>query len=185
MGQYFLAVNLDKKEYLKPHDYDNGLKLMEHSWRDNNFMKTVEKLLLSDWYDDKIVWAGDYMENGIYLPNNNPNTNLYRYARDNFNKITPEGTIQCRYIVNTTKQEYVDMHTIPTTKVCNPTTNETEYYAVHPLSLLTACGNGSGGGDYYGQNEESVGFWAGDNIICCHLDTNLDDFTEFKPNFKE
>ena len=34
----------------------------------------------------------------------------------------------------------------------------------HPLSLLTAEGNGSGGGDYYGPNIDMVGTWARDII---------------------
>ena len=34
----------------------------------------------------------------------------------------------------------------------------------HPLALLTATGNGRGGGDYYGKNKESIGVWKFDEI---------------------
>ena len=37
-------------------------------------------------------------------------------------------------------------------------------WAMHPLPLLTAIGNGLGGGDYRGVNEEHIGMWAGDLI---------------------
>jgi hypothetical protein len=29
MGQYYLIVNLDKKQYLHPHRFGDGLKLLE------------------------------------------------------------------------------------------------------------------------------------------------------------
>lgn len=35
MGQYYMVMNLAKKEYLHPHHFGDGLKLMEFamSWR--------------------------------------------------------------------------------------------------------------------------------------------------------
>ena len=29
MGQYYLIANIDKKEYIHPHKFDDGMKLME------------------------------------------------------------------------------------------------------------------------------------------------------------
>ena len=65
MGQYYKPVNLDKKKFVYSHDYGNGLKLMEHSWIDNDFVAIVENLIKKggDWYGDRIVWAGDYAKN--------------------------------------------------------------------------------------------------------------------------
>ena len=37
------------------------------------------------------------------------------------------------------------------------------YWVYSPISLLTAIGNGRGGGDYYGNNR-MVGEWAGDKV---------------------
>lgn len=64
MGQYYKPINLDKEEWLYSHDYDNGLKLMEHSYVRNSFVETVGILLLKDypWYKTRIIWAGDYTE---------------------------------------------------------------------------------------------------------------------------
>lgn len=35
---------------------------------------------------------------------------------------------------------------------------------LHPLPLLTAIGNGQGGGDYYGINQSVVGKWFWDEL---------------------
>jgi hypothetical protein len=53
-----------------------------------------------------------------------------------------------RYIVNHTKKQYTD--------------KDAEHF--HPLPLLTAEGNGRGGGDYRGLNEDKIGIWARDVI---------------------
>ena len=68
MGQYFRPVNLDKKEYLVSHDYESGSKLMEHSWMKNKLVRVVESLLTKNgnWHKNKIVWAGDYMDYGLF-----------------------------------------------------------------------------------------------------------------------
>lgn len=88
MGQYYMAINIDKIHYLYSHDWDNGSKLMEHSWITNNFVEVAERLLSPNgaWYKNRIVWAGDYGIDGLFLPDNAPKTedntdyNLYGYA---------------------------------------------------------------------------------------------------------
>lgn len=64
MGQYFSAVSLDKNEYLYPHDFDNGAKLMESSYISNNYVEAAERLLSPGgaWHKTRIYWAGDYGE---------------------------------------------------------------------------------------------------------------------------
>lgn len=64
MGQYYKAINLDKREFLSPHKYDNGAKLMEHSYLENNLLNAVERLLSPNgsWYKTRLVWGGDYMD---------------------------------------------------------------------------------------------------------------------------
>lgn len=52
MGQYYKPIILsdDNKvvAYMYSHDYDNGLKLMEHSYIGNNFVETFASLLAPD-----------------------------------------------------------------------------------------------------------------------------------------
>lgn len=84
MGQYFNVVNLDKKEYLHPHKFGDGLKLMEFGCSGNGTMLGLALLLrqsnesgggdfhgedngmLGRWANDRIVIVGDYDESGVY-----------------------------------------------------------------------------------------------------------------------
>jgi hypothetical protein len=177
MGQYFYPVNLDKEEYLYSHDYGNGLKLMEHSYIGNDFVETVEQLLTSgnSWSKTRIVWAGDYMDEGLFVDDSS--VNLHGHAREKFDKISPKFEIFRigRYVVNHSKKEFVDKNNLEGD--------------IHPLPLLTCSGNGRGGGDYRGHNSY-VGSWAGDVISIEKEDLKLfifkkNDYKEIKPNFVE
>jgi hypothetical protein len=65
MGQYFRGVCLrDDKQTIKAHvvsyDFNDGAKLMEHSWMLNHFVRSFERLILNN--PSSVVWAGDYAE---------------------------------------------------------------------------------------------------------------------------
>jgi len=81
MGQYYKPICIDTKEYLNAHHYDNGLKLMEHSWIGNNFVCAVEGMLTpkGHWHNKHIVWAGDYMDKNIFIPEEDKKELLKRY----------------------------------------------------------------------------------------------------------
>jgi len=83
IGQYFLAVNLDKKEYIHPHDLNNGAKLYEIAWNTGGIATALIYLLrksnetgggdyigddsiVGSWAGDRIVLVGDYDESGLY-----------------------------------------------------------------------------------------------------------------------
>lgn len=162
MGQYYKPVVLDERKkkvvnWVLSHDYDNGLKLMEHSWLGNNFVGAVENLLKpgGEWYKKPIVWAGDYADK-----EEDKEHNIYSLCEDK-NKINPTQTEidkEYKYIVNHTKKVYVDKTKVPVTE-----TYEDYEYRIHPLPLLTCEGNGRGGGDYGGEND-IIGSWARDII---------------------
>jgi len=81
MGQYYKVCNLDKKEFLNPHAFDDGAKLMEFGASSEGTM-TALALLLADgngrgggdfptttdngivgrWAGDRIIIAGDYAD---------------------------------------------------------------------------------------------------------------------------
>jgi len=63
MGQYYLIVNIDKKEYIEP----DLLKLMETSYIGNPYPETVVDLLSKKWKNDRVMWCGDYAENEPYF----------------------------------------------------------------------------------------------------------------------
>jgi hypothetical protein len=86
MGQYYYTVNLDKKEYLHPHKFDDGLKLMEFGQSAGGTLLGLT-ILLADgngrgggdihsedsivgrWAGDRIVIAGDYADGGKFIEN--------------------------------------------------------------------------------------------------------------------
>jgi hypothetical protein len=171
MGQYWKPIMIENMEWVYSHDYDNGLKLMEHSWIGNNFVGVVMKLLSKGekWYKKPIVWCGDYFsEEG--------EENYYDKADDNL-KIMPvfsmkeSEQVKC-VLVNHTKKEYVIISPEDfkkSTKVKAQAKkmlkviegNEEREWKIHPLPLLTALGNGRGGGDFRGEND-MIGYWARD-----------------------
>ena len=108
MGQYYYIVNLTKKQYLHPHVFDDGLKLLEFAssrcrtlsalallLADGNgrgggdFGRTEaisEHPLVGSWAGDSIVIAGDYADEGKFTPD--PKTNLFSYAQETFENIS-------------------------------------------------------------------------------------------------
>jgi hypothetical protein len=155
MGQYYypIILNSDGKivVWMCAHNYNNGLKLMEHSYLGNNFVSTFEFGLSPEGphYKSRVVWAGDYAD-----ADPDQEKNLYRMC-DEYTMILPQekDTTIYRYIVNHSKKQFVDKTKVP----------KQENFALHPLPLLTCEGNGRGGGDYRGESP-LIGSWARDVI---------------------
>ena len=170
MGQYYKPLSIDKKQFLYSHDYGNGLKLMEHSYIDNKLVGAVENLLLpgEPWYKTRIVWAGDYAEPEVEVGNGEvpyeKNENLYHTIGVDENKISPANVDidreKYRYLCNHDKHQFVDLGKLVGDDVA-PFGGE---LVIHPLPLLTAEGNGQGGGDYDGTRMDEIGSWAR-----CHI----------------
>ena len=83
-----------------------------------------------------------------------------------------------RYIINETKKEYVNLYDVPSF----------DGWKYHPLPLLTADGNGLGGGDYSGSDLMYVGRWKGDVIRVASGELEFNDklgYTLIKPIFTE
>jgi hypothetical protein len=85
MGQYFLVVNLDKKEFIHPHKFGDGLKLLEFGCSSCSTLTALTLLLrksneggggdfhefekcelVGSWAGDRIVIIGDYDESKVY-----------------------------------------------------------------------------------------------------------------------
>jgi hypothetical protein len=159
MGQYYKPISIDKNEFVNSHDYDNGLKLMEHSWIGNNLMSTIMNMLQKGgrWFNTKIVWAGDYADDEMLLGGN-----LYDLVSTKINPTEKreKDVKHLRFLVNRDKNEYVDLKSVPVSYIYSGVN-----YCVHPLSLLTCEGNGRGGGDYRGNDVNSlIGSWARNRI---------------------
>jgi hypothetical protein len=157
MGQYYMPVikRGNKLRRVCSHNFDNGLKLTEHSYVGNDFVNVVANDLVEN--PAQLYWVGDYAEANDFISESMFNK-VYDYAWNRKKNIgtSLEG---CNtnfdwdkdwYYINLTKKEYMKM----------PKEGNWIY---SPISLLTAIGNGRGGGDYCGGNR-MVGCWAGDKV---------------------
>ena len=181
MGQGYIAVILASKPdqgssevirtWVHPHNYNNGYKLTEHAYVGNEFVQAVEHLICPTgmFYKSRITWAGDYADNEQEL-----DENLYHLAENEQNMDKCSRQHSCltnvyRYVVNHSTKQYA--------------VKEDGSYSFHPLPLLTAEGNGRGGGDYNETNKELIGTWARD-VISVEKGPPA-GFKEFITNFTE
>ncbi len=83
MGQYHKVVNLDKQEYLHPHQFGDGLKLMEFGGSAQGTLSALAGLLLLDnqqegpWAGSRVTVTGDYGDEGRFVPPQFAQYNLY------------------------------------------------------------------------------------------------------------
>lgn len=182
MGQYFKPVIIDKKNSKKvvaslyAHYYNNGLKLMEHSYVGNNFVNAFTTLINDK--DGKykgypMAWAGDYSDAVV------DNKNYYDIAFEQDTDVNKKDiqTNVYRYFINKTKKEFVDIEDCPSGKTSDD-------LVVHPLPILTCLGNGRSH-DYVPKEEdkEFIGTWATDVIISSNKCPNEKTYKRIKPNF--
>jgi hypothetical protein len=104
MGQYYKIVNLDKGQYLKPHNFGQGAKLLEFGSSGSGIMlglavlladgngrgggdlnddklKPRLKKLVGSWAGDRIVVTGDYADAGRFEVKDKPTEeNLYSFT---------------------------------------------------------------------------------------------------------
>ena len=84
MGQYYKIVNIKKKQYITPHTFGDGAKLMEFSMSASGVLAGLAILLadgngrgggdlhsendiVGSWAGDNIVVAGDYANAGKFV----------------------------------------------------------------------------------------------------------------------
>lgn len=172
MGQYYKAwvLNAHQEATVESWDFDNGAKLMEHSWWGNSFVNAVMYLIKDN--PSMVAWVGDYSD-GVGCPEY-----LYKYCWSSEDadehKLIPappedylwdaeqhcDKTHNTGYIVDYDHKAYIDLdkyiaHNEPADKAWGG--------IVHPLPLLTSIGNEQGGGDYHaGRAFDKVGTWFGD-----------------------
>ena len=168
MGQYYKPVMVTEKGKVKVFNREvdgeyEMAKIMEHSWFDNIMVNTFCNELLNKQV--KLAWVGDYAdeyERGERKPNNLTNDEIrwlvkQRKRKGRGMKFRP---LAVRYtlLVNHTKKEFIDMYDY------QEENRDKDGWCIHPLPILTAVGNGFGGGDYWGANQDLVGSWALDCI---------------------
>lgn len=183
MGQYFRGAILKKNHKLakqpvlfslRPGEFSNFDKLMEHSYIGNHYVNAYMEMI-SDvdgkYFGYPFVWIGDYadnVKNKDYYNLSYIVTNRYIGYSDKL-----KGVKEYKYLVNFSKKEYILMPRYNPAKL-----------QVHPLSLLTASGNGQGNGDYYGENKDDVGRWAFDRIGATNNKSYIAGMKELKIDFR-
>lgn len=174
IGQYYTPILSSSPTYTDfaehidgwaySHDFDSGLKLMEHSWTTNPFVDAIVRELARN--PRRLVWAGDYADPESTLQLGGKPTTLYSWVYETVHlapyQIKPAEHARIypvRWLVNHSRKVYVNMQSVPKDK---------DGWRIHPLPLLTCEGNGRGGGDFGGSggrhDATEVGSWAREEI---------------------
>ena len=137
MGQYYTIANVDKKEFIHPHAFEQDAKLMAFSYicddgSANMFMSALNFLLSDRWKGDRVYVIGDYANcsecekaDKNFIPtmeklyeefadvgnvdDRGYETSLYSFVRDTFKELTHSD---------------VDISFITPTYLCNSLTKE-------------------------------------------------------------
>lgn len=194
MGQYYKTVvqatkieknesgsyGLVKKQFVfEPH----GAKLTSCVSEKGNFPLFIEELLYrlqKEEWNTQLVLVGDYAQNNfgcsgsLYEELSGCETE-YTIDKDNIVHIDGVEPFKIpkkhhKYIINCEKQEYVNLE---------------EYNGnLSALLLLTADGNGKGGGDYFSlQDWRKVGSWKYDTILVKDEEINKEEDTNISYHF--
>jgi hypothetical protein len=172
MGQYYSPVLVDPDTgKMTAYELDEGYKLMEHVRCGDAAVRGIMSLLEKPM---RVFWMGDYAMSLPWDHNTPTGERLVHMAeaskvaddRDARKEI-PKPVKDNALLLNLDKQ------------LCVVITDNW----LHPLPILTACGNGNGGGDYYGTSMELVGSWEGDLLQA--VDLMPDGFTPLDVAFEE
>lgn len=205
MGQYY-QIYLDdqpgRPTIIDPAGLDCGMKLTEFSFYLQNKEEStfcgdlVIKSLMTTLKDNgplRIATVGDYADdvlNGKYgVAPEKFTKEIYGLCWGESRKERPEVELKVDpksskyefyprggFLLNMNKREYVDL-----TKYVKLFNDTKRSWGYHPLPLLTAIGNGQGGGDYHEglPNSDMVGTWAMDTICLRAVNpTDCTDITE-------
>lgn len=192
MGQYYKLIVKDDKgiRYNDRNVAGEGYvmaKLLEHSWIGNVLCDSVSNHIYNHEDGIRLIWCGDYAENAEIV--------ALTKGKANYKKVwgcgetDPTGkhfTLErCaafsyagKFLVNHDDKTYLSFDEYVKT-------NGNDGWCIYPVSLLTAVGNGRGGGDYHEGNIgfEHVGTWAWKRIGI--VDEVPSGYEKVVINFKE
>ncbi len=180
MGQYYRAYlegsESDKYEVYRPWC---GAKLCEIAFYDMSFVNLVLNRLIErpmklafigDYADDYSDKWGEYNHTGYIIRYNRAHKEekglnaIICMKEEEARSVQKEvKDTSSSYVVNKTRKEFISLKEYYEKAL----ENYPDKPVMHPLVLLTACGNGRGGGDFYSNNREvcsAVGLWAFDII---------------------
>ena len=159
MGQYYNAVietNENKEVFYHQVDGEYMMaKLMEHSYWSNPFVLAVASKL---WRTQgRIAWVGDYADSEDFNWNEDfADSHAEKVPREDltYNGFRLEG----KSFINHSKKQFIDLDQYKELL-------KDERWIISPIPLLTAVGNGKGGGDFRsGKGKDIIGTWAWDIV---------------------
>lgn len=198
MGQYFQAVLENKSGRtvsFNPHRYDNGMKLMEHSYIGNNYTGTVYETI-RNFGPLRCAWVGDYSDSesldkdgkwflAKVFGDERKRKRVLRYFKKVWTKsvdgliydFQEEALLHKRpdYLVNLDRKEYIRVPAL------------TDELCVHPLPILTCSCPGSGGNfrPHNDWEEEVFCSWCGDLVDVCDKKPTGEDWKEIEYLFEK
>lgn len=182
MGQYYRVAikpdGSDIKVNSRKEFWGNyvGLKLMEHAYLHNGLVQAVGAMLHKG--KCRVAWVGDYAEDEELKGLTNGELDYGMVWKDDVLK-SPFDEVDFgfagKFLVNRTKGLYLsfDEH------------SEKSGQDICPFALLTAVGNGRGGGDYCGTNQDIVGSWCWDELSIVDEEPKDGGLTKMDVFFKE
>lgn len=189
MGQYYMSIlgdayGLNCKVFDRSVNHEYTLaKLLEHAWWQNTFVNAFSEFLYKT--PSRVCWVGDYatepddfnfnLPAGIVRPN---------YKKVWGNRVTyltcqpSDFTLDDKFLINYDTRQFIDLNEYKAKSVND------DGWIIHPLPLLTAVGNGRGGGDFQdGVGIEFVGTWTWH--LLAFLDSPPKDFLKADIAFVE
>lgn len=186
MGQYYKPAVITQDGRIlsvSSHDFGSGAKLTEHSWIGNEFVNTAYSLIYKS--PKQVAWIGDYAldpygedilgdfpyvdvmpleefqryYDSVWAEDSTPLSKEMFSQRDaGILDYDTKGT----YLVNHSREVYISLDNYLSD--CTVKGGEWDGWCMNPLPLLTACGNGQGGGDFHKSRAgyEDIGVWAFD-----------------------
>ena len=157
-----------------------GLKLLEHSWYGNDLVNGILERI--EGRPARIAWVGDYADAESYfreVDGYTPEVYEKVWGHSGESGCLPDmpfpampGDHPNGCLVNHSKGLFIDLSAY---RDAAKAKSDGRWWCVHPLPLLTAIGNGRGGGDYFqwncltgacgnAKNSDMVGSWAMDLI---------------------
>lgn len=211
MGQYFKAVVIEKRDedqmekvqVINPSSYDNFMKLTESCYIGNWYVNAIMGMIEDNPH--MVAWVGDYADTECGDPYEKkiPREKLMRIYEAAWGggsrkfQIKPEPMqfdmdSKGWFLVNHTQQIVLSIDAFISKnkwmrryRDYETGKEKDEFWCMNPLPLLTACGNGRGGGDYHHSQPDylKVGTWAFDLIELTQ--TKPEGFEDVMYEFKE
>lgn len=182
MGQYY-SVYIKTKNEISRTTTPYGFKLMEQVGWNNPFTNHIASLLHHT--KRRIAWIGDYADNDdirakVIAKDPAMSIQDIEFARRfHMDKETLEWgnyRLDNKFLVNHDKKIFFDLSRYK---------EENKNCLCHPLPLLTAIGNGRGGGDYCGSNENLIGNWTWDVLEILEKPPTNPEYKEITFFFEE